>query len=174
MNQKSTQTNEQIFTLSRTFSAPRELLWEVCTKPEHMKEWFGPKGFTGKAANMDFRQRGMYHYCLVSPDGLEMWGKFVYREIIKPERIEFVNFFSDADGGLTRHPMSPTWPREMLSVFIFTEVKTKSTLTIEWSPINPSEEERKTFNSGMDAMKQGWTGTFERLEAYLRKLTEAA
>jgi hypothetical protein len=44
-----------------------------------------------------------------------MWGKFVYREIIPQQRIVWIHSFSDEVGGVTRHPMAPTWPRESLS-----------------------------------------------------------
>lgn len=52
---------------------------------------------------------GIYHYGLRAPDGGTMRGKFVYREILRPERIVLVNSFSDEAGNLTRHPTSPTW-----------------------------------------------------------------
>jgi uncharacterized protein YndB with AHSA1/START domain len=153
--------------VSRTFDAPRDLVWKAFTDPEHMKHWWGPKGFTVRASNMDFRPGGSYHYCLRSPDGNDMWGKFVYREIVAPERIVLITSFSDEKGGLTRHPMSPTWPAEMLSTFTFTEQQGRTTLTIRWSPYNATEAERKTFEDGRKGMQQGWTGTFEQLEAYL-------
>jgi uncharacterized protein YndB with AHSA1/START domain len=98
-----------------------------------------------------------------------MWGKFVYREIAAPGRIVLVNSFSDEDGGLTRHPFAPTWPLEMLSTATFIEQEGKTKLTVEWSPLNPTDEERKTFEGSHDGMKQGWTGTFEQLEAFLAK-----
>ncbi len=68
---------------------------------------------------MDLRPGGTYHYGMKAPDGAPMWGKMVYREISPPERIVFINSFSDEAGGTTRHPMAPTWPLEMLSVFTF-------------------------------------------------------
>lgn len=155
------------FVISRTFDAPRELVWKAFTDPEHMKNWWGPKGFSVRAAKMDFRPGGSYHYCMRSPDGHDMWGKFVYREIVAPERIVFLNSFSDENGGLTRHPMSPTWPLEMLSTFAFTEKDSKTTLTIRWSPFNATEVESKTFDEGRQGMTVGWTGTLDQLEKYL-------
>jgi len=158
------------FVISRAFDAPRELVWKAFTDPEHMKNWWGPKGFTMRFSRMDFRPGGSYHYCMRSPDGHDMWGKFVYREIVAPERIVFINSFSDENGGVTRHPMAPTWPLEMLSTFTFAEQNGKTTLTIRWSPINATEEELKTFDAGRTGMNQGWSGTFEQLENYLAKV----
>ena len=101
------------FVISRVFNAPRERVWQAWTEVERLKQWFSPKGFTVIAAKMDFRPGGFYHYGMRTPNGQEMWGKWVFREIVAPERIVLVNSFSDAAGNLTRHPMAPTWPREM-------------------------------------------------------------
>jgi uncharacterized protein YndB with AHSA1/START domain len=98
-----------------------------------------------------------------------MWGKFVYRVIEAPKRIVLVNSFSDEKGGLTRHPMSATWPLEMLSSTTLVEEGGKTNLTIEWSPLNPTGEERQTFDSAHEGMKQGWGGTFEQLADHLAK-----
>jgi len=96
-----------------------------------------------------------------------MWGKFVYREIVAPERIVLVNSFSDEQGNLTRHPMSPTWPLEMLSTTTFAEHEGRTTITVQWVPLNAAESERKTFETSHEGMRMGWTGTFEQLAQYL-------
>jgi uncharacterized protein YndB with AHSA1/START domain len=105
-----------------------------------------------------------------TPDGTVMWGKFVYREVVPPEKLVFISSFSDENGGLSRHPMAPTWPLEMFSVFSFEEQPGgKTKFTVRWSPHNATEEERKTFEAGRAGMNQGWSGTLEQLEAYLAK-----
>ena len=157
------------FAISRTFNAPRELVFKAWTERERLMQWFGPKGFTMPVAKMDLRPGGSLHYCMLSPDGKEMWGKFVYREITAPERIVWVNSFSDKDGNLTRHPMMPTWPREMLSTATFVENAGKTTVIVNWLPLNPTEEERQVFENMRAGMNQGWSGTFEQLEDYLAK-----
>jgi uncharacterized protein YndB with AHSA1/START domain len=157
------------FLISRTFDAPREKVWKAFAEFERMKQWFSPKGFAVKTAKMDFRPGGTYHYCLRSADGTEMWGRAVYREITAPERLVWVNSFSDKHGGLGRHPMAPTWPLEMLTTVNLAEQGGKTTVTVRWQPLNPSEEERATFDAGHGSMKQGWTGTFDQLEEYLAK-----
>jgi uncharacterized protein YndB with AHSA1/START domain len=160
----------QPFVISRTFDAPRERVWQAWTEVERLKQWFSPKGFTVIAAKMELRPGGSYHYGMRSPDGQEMWGKWVFREIKAPERLVLVNSFSDAQGGITRHPMAPTWPLEMLSTFIFEdEPGGKTKVTIRWSPHNATEEEQKTFDAGRDSMQQGWGGTLDQLAAYLAK-----
>src|ERR1700676_5513162 len=170
----TTQTNKPTgkqataeFGITRTFNAPREVVWKAWTERERLMQWFGPKGFTMSKAKMDFRPGGIFHYCLLSTDGKEMWGKFVYREIVAPERIALVHSFSDEAGNLTRHPMRPTWTLEMLSTTTFTEQAGKTTITLRWLPLNATEAERKTFDESQEGMRQGWTGTFDQLEQYL-------
>jgi uncharacterized protein YndB with AHSA1/START domain len=158
------------FVITREFNAPRELVWKAWTERDRLMKWFGPCGFTMTTAKLDFRPGGSFHYCLCSPDGKQMWGKFVYREITAQEKIILVNSFSDESGGLTRHPFSSAWPLEMLSKTTFAEQDGRTKLTIEWLPLNATDEERKMFESARDGMTQGWTGTFEQLAAYLEKI----
>lgn len=98
-----------------------------------------------------------------------MWGKFVYRGIAAPERVVLIHSFSDEAGGITRYPMAPTWPREMFSTFTLENQDGKTIAQIEWVPLNPTAEERKTFDSSHEGMKQGWSGTFDQLTEYLAK-----
>ena len=155
------------FVISREFDAPRALVFKVWTQPEHLKQWFSPKGFTVLAAKMDLRPGGIYHYGLRTPDGKEMWGKWIFREIVAPEKLVLVNCFSDEKGGITRHPFNPQWPLEMLSTFTFAEKSRGTLVTVRWAPLNATEAERKTFDAGRASMTQGWGGTMEQLEAYL-------
>jgi uncharacterized protein YndB with AHSA1/START domain len=164
-----TGTADEAFVISRSFDAPRDLVWKAWTERDRLLEWFGPKGFKMTTADLDFRPGGIFHYCLRSPDGKEMWGKFVYREIIPPQRIVLVNSFSDEQGNITVHPFSPTWPREMLSTTTFAEHQGKTIITIYWQPLNANEAERNTFNTSRDGMTMGWTGTFDQLAEYLKK-----
>ncbi|MCE9556437.1 MAG: SRPBCC domain-containing protein [Planctomycetes bacterium] len=157
------------FIITRTFDAPRELVWKAWTERDRLMEWFGPKGFTMSVGELDFRPGGTFHYCLKSAEGHAMWGKWVYREIVPPERIVLVSSFSDEQGGKTRHPMAADWPLETLSTTTFSEQNGKTTITIEWSPLNATDAERRMFDSAHAGMNQGWGGTFEQLEAYLGK-----
>jgi uncharacterized protein YndB with AHSA1/START domain len=157
------------FVISRTFDAPRNLVWKAWTERERLMQWFGPKGFAMTVAKLDFRPGGKFHYCLRSTDGKEMWGKFVYREIVAPERIVLVNSFSDEHERLSRHPMSPTWPLEMLTTTTFTEENGKTTVTVRWIPLDAIPEEQKTFDVSHDGMRQGWSGTFDQLAEYLER-----
>jgi uncharacterized protein YndB with AHSA1/START domain len=155
------------FTISRVFDAPRELVWKALTEVERLKQWWGPKGFTVKTAEVDLRPGGTFLYCLVAPEGFEMWGKWTYREIVAPERLVIVSSFSDGKGNPIRHPMEPTWPLRMLGTSTLTERDGKTTLTIATSAYEATEDERKTFEAGFDSMADGFNGTFDELADYL-------
>jgi uncharacterized protein YndB with AHSA1/START domain len=166
----SAQQATKPFVITRTLNAPRKLVWQAFTEAERLKEWFGPKGFTPDVSKMDLRPGGTYHYRLKGPDGSTIWGKWVFREIVPQQRLVTISSFSDENAGVARHPMAPTWPRETLSVFTFEDAGDgKTKITISWAPHNASEEEGKTFDAGRPSMTQGWSGTFEQLEAYLTK-----
>jgi uncharacterized protein YndB with AHSA1/START domain len=160
---------DEPFVITRVLDAPRETVWKAWTEVERLKQWWGPKGFTVRVAKLDLRPGGIFHYCLRAPDGSDMWGKFVFREIVAPERLVFVNSFSDEKGNLTRHPMSLDWPLETLSTITFAQKGGGTAVTVEWLPLNATEAERRTFAAGHDSMNQGWGGTFEQLTAYLAK-----
>jgi uncharacterized protein YndB with AHSA1/START domain len=174
MTTENTAPTGKEFVISRTFDAPRELVWKACTEPERLALWWGPTGFKMHACTLDLRPGGSFHYGMQPPAGSPMgnavlWGKFVYREIVKPECIVFVNSFSDAHGGLTRHPLHPGWPLEVLNHQTFTEHQGKTTITLRGYPINATEAERNAFESAFKSMEQGFGGTFNQLAAYLAK-----
>jgi uncharacterized protein YndB with AHSA1/START domain len=153
--------------ISRTFNAPLDRVWKAWTEPEQMAQWWGPKGFTADVKTLDLKPGGMFHYCIQSPQGQEMWGRMLFREIAAQEKLEFINSFSDPDGGVTRHPLAPGWPLLMHTVISFTEEDGKTTVTVEWQPYEATEAEKELFEEGRDSMKAGWTGTFDKLERHL-------
>ena len=154
--------------ISRVFDASRDLVWKCFTEPKRMKQWWAPKGSVIVASKMDLHVGGAYHGAMRAPDGRVMWAKFVYREIVPPELLVWLHSFSDEAGGLTRHPMSPTWPLQLLTTVTFAEAPSgKTKLTLRWSPLDAADDERKTFDAAHDSMRGGWGGTFDRLDAYL-------
>jgi uncharacterized protein YndB with AHSA1/START domain len=155
------------FVVTRLFDAPRELVWKAWTEVDRLKQWFGPKGFTMSAAKGEMREGSTFLYALRGPNDIEMWGKWVIREVVPPEKLVLVSSFSDANGGTTRHPMAPEWPAETLSTTTFAEHGGKTLMTIRWSPLNATEAERKLFAASHDSMRGGWKGTMEQLEEYL-------
>ena len=157
------------FVISRTFDAPRDLMWKIWTERDHLAKWFGPKGVTIVSAKNDLRVGGVFHYGMKTADGKMMWGKWIYREIVPPRRLVFIVSFSDEQGGVARHPFNAEWPLETLSTVTFAEQDGKTEVTVRWTPHNATESERKTFETNREGMKQGWGGTFDRLAEYLEE-----
>ncbi len=99
---------QDAFVITRTFDAPLDLVWKAHTEVGHLEKWWGPKGLAMARATLDLRVGGTFHYGMRATGGEEMWGRFVYREILPRRRLVWVNSFSDPEGGLARHPASLT------------------------------------------------------------------
>ncbi|MDR6224081.1 SRPBCC domain-containing protein [Desmospora profundinema] len=162
-------TNEVPYVITRTFDAPRKLVFKAFTESEHLQHWWGPKGWTLEISEFDFRPGGAFHYSQRSADGQKMWGKFVYREIGEPEKLIYTSSFSDEAGNTVRAPFSQTWPLEILNTLTFTEQEDKTILTMHMAPLSATEEERKTFEAMRPQVQQGFAGTLDQLAAYLSK-----
>lgn len=156
------------FVISREFAAPRDLVWRAWTEPEHFGRWFGPKGMKINLARFDLRPGGMTHYSMVMPDGKVLWGRAVYREVVPPTKLVWLNSFSDEAGGITPHPLTKDpWPLQMLTVITFAEGAGKTTVTIQWVPFDSTDAERAAFEAGRGSMAMGWTGTLDQLADHL-------
>ena len=130
----STAANSQTFTLStpsdreirmtRVFNAPRHLVFEAMSKPEHIKRWWGNlgPGYSVPVCEVDLRPGGRWRYVNKHPHGeAEFYGE--YREINPPDRIVFTEIyapFPDAEsvctvelaeeGGKTRFTITARYP----------------------------------------------------------------
>ncbi len=167
MSSQAKTSEHREFSITRVVDAPRALVWKAFTEAERLARWWGPKGFTMGICKLDLRPGGVFHYRMRSPDGRDMWGKFVYREIAAPERLVFVNSFSDENEGVTRHPMSPSWPLQVLTTVTFSERDGKTTLALRGGPVDATPTERNTFEAGFESMQRGFTGTLDQLVDYL-------
>ncbi|MGO4350041.1 SRPBCC domain-containing protein [Paenibacillus sp. MCAF9] len=154
--------------LKREFNAPRELVYKVWTEPDHFGNWWGPQGFTIEVVKMEVRPNGMFIGCQKSPDGQHvMWGKFVYQEVQPPEKLIWVQSFSDENGNTIRAPFNPQWPLEILNILTLEEVEGKTILTLQGGPLNASDEEQAAYDAMAPMAVQGMEGTFEQLAKYL-------
>jgi uncharacterized protein YndB with AHSA1/START domain len=163
-------SHPEAFVISRVFDAPRERVWQAWTQAEQLKQWWGPRGFKVHTCKVDLHPGGIFHYGMTAPDGSDVWGKFSYREIAAPKKLVFIVSFSDSKAGVTRHPMSPGWPLYIMSTVEFEEQgRDKTRVAVTWLPHEASEAERKVFADGRDSMKQGWGGTLDQFNDYLKK-----
>ena len=159
------------FVITREFDAPRKLVWEVFTQPEHMEKWLSPAGSKTQHSKMDFRVGGTHHYCQIGPDGQPMWGKLHYEVIQAPEKLVYLQHFSDEQGGVTRHPLAPQWPEKMLTTVLFNETAPGRTeVILTWAAQGANAEEQAFFDNAHAGMEQGWGGTFQQLTDYLAKI----
>lgn len=135
--------------ITRTFDAPRALVFRAWTKPEHMVRWFGPKNFTTPSCTMDFRPGGAYRACICSPDGQEYWMRGIYREIVEPERLMFT--FSWEEEGERG--------RETLITVTFGDLGEKTRMTFRQAFFESVEQR--------DSHHEGWSECLDRLAQYL-------
>lgn len=157
--------------ITRILNAPRDLVFHVWSDVDHLKHWWGPTGLTWGQATLDFRPGGIFHYNMSSPDGYTLWGRFTYVEIEAPKRIVFRNAFSDEHGNIVRPPFSSEFPLEVRNELTFEELDGGRTrLTLRGGPFNASETELAFFRGMFDSMKQGFGGTFDKLDKYLENL----
>jgi uncharacterized protein YndB with AHSA1/START domain len=139
--------------LTRVFDAPRRLVFEAWTKPEHMKHWYGCRKVTLRVCEIGLRTGGAYRYVMRAPDGVDHTMQGVYREIVPPERLVYT------EGYVTQGFAS----NEALVTVTFTERDGKTTFTS--TSVYPSLEDRDGhLNSGMET---GAAETLDRLAEHL-------
>ena len=162
----ATKPAEREMVITHIFDAPRELVFKAWTEPEHLVQWWGPKGFTTPHCKIELRPGGVFHYCMRSPEGRDYWGRGVYREIVAPEKLVYTDTFSDPEGNPVEPAyydgMDPEWPSESLVTVTFSEQGGKTKVTLHHGV---SESLAKRTGA-----KQGWTEMLERLADYLARL----
>jgi uncharacterized protein YndB with AHSA1/START domain len=160
----------QAFVLSRVFDAPRELVFRVWSEAEHLARWWGPVNCAVEVRSLEFRPGGIFHYSMRTPDGGEMWGRFLYREIVAPERIVFLSAFADETGNPVRADFSADWPIDTLSTLTLEDQGGRTKLTLRAIPYQATEAEHRAFEGMFDSMNQGWGGTLDQLADYLARV----
>jgi uncharacterized protein YndB with AHSA1/START domain len=93
--------------VTRDFNAPRELVWEAWTNPEHVVHWWGPRGFSTTIEKMDVRPGGIWKHVMHGLDGANYPNKSVFKEVVKPERIVY-SHGGGREGGRGAHFVA-TW-----------------------------------------------------------------
>lgn len=150
--------------LERVFQAPRELVFQAFSEAEHLKHWWGPRGWELTVCTVDFRPGGVWHYCMKCMDenqgdfyGMESWGKGVYEDIVEAEKIVYVDYFSDAEGNdIEGMPSS-----HITMLFVEQNGQTK---LISRSRYDSEEALKQVLEMGME---QGITETWNRLSEHL-------
>ncbi len=140
-------------TVKRTLNAPRELVWETWTKPEHIVQWWGPVGFTTTSQQMDVKTGGTWRFIMHGPDGRDYLNKIIFIEVVKPERLTYKHAGDDE-----------TEPVSFHVTVTFEAAGNKTNLTMH--SIFESAEELDRLNREYGAI-QGATDTMNRLGEYI-------
>ena len=150
VNEKNNDVESRSLTISRLFNAPIELVWKVWTGPEHIRNWWGPNGFTNTIFKMDVKPGGEWDFIMHGPDGTNYKNKSVFKEIVKHKKIVY------------EHVSGP----KFLATIEFESQNDKTFL--KWHMLFETAEEFiqtvKTFKAD-EGLKQN----IEKLQAYLEK-----
>jgi uncharacterized protein YndB with AHSA1/START domain len=149
-----TVTENRKLEVERLLDAPVELVWEVWTNPDHIKNWWGPDGFSTTISKMDIRKGGEWNLVMHGPDGTDYKNKSVFREIIKNKSIEF------------DHVSGPKFTARVTF-----EAKGKKTL-MKWSMIFESAEVKNQVVEKFGAA-EGLRQNVAKLESYLTKWNQS-
>ncbi len=162
---------KELFVINRSFEASIETLFQMWTDPKHFSQWMPPTGMTMQFLKADIKPGGSTFYSMSNGQDLTMYGRAKYLEINPPHRIVYTQEFCDKDGNVSRHPLAPTWPQTMKTTVLLTEEGPEQTrVTLTWEVVgHATPEEMDTFKKGRSGMTQGWTGSFDKLEAILAK-----
>ncbi len=145
-----TTPSDREIVLTRVFNAPRHLVFEAFSKPELLKRWFGPRGWSLSECEVDFRVGGSFRFVMRGPSGEEMGMRGRYLEITPPEGSVHMESFDDFPG-----------ESQVTSVFVENDGKTTMTATV----LYPSKEVRDAvIQSGME---HGAAETYDRLAEML-------
>jgi uncharacterized protein YndB with AHSA1/START domain len=160
--------DEERFVISRSFDAPLERMFAMWTQPEHVAQWMGPAGFDTHFLRADIRAGGTTLFRMSGP-GLTMFARAQYEELRRPDRIVYTQQFCDEHENISRHPLAPVWPETMrTTVELAAEGPACTRVTVTWTIVGDvTAEEMAMFVSARAGMTQGWTGSFDKLEATL-------
>lgn len=149
--QKENSTAGRELVISRLLNAPCELVWEVWTNPEHIKNWWGPNGFTNTISEMNVTPGGIWNLIMHGPDGTDYKNKSQFREIIKHKKIVF------------DHVSGPKYT----ATVTFERQDNKTLLT--WHMLFETKEQ---FEQVVKVFKadEGLKQNVEKLEEYLTKI----
>jgi uncharacterized protein YndB with AHSA1/START domain len=132
--------------IKRVFDAPRDLVFEAWTKPEHLMKWWGPVEFPADSITADLRVGGRWRHSLRSiEDGSLLWHEGEFREVVPPEKLVFT-FAWDGD-------------EENIVTVTFADQGEKTLMTFHQAPFSKVTDR--------DGHIEGWTTCFDRLDEFL-------
>lgn len=159
---EATNTADREIIITRVFNAPRELVFDVWTDPNHVGHWWGPTGFTTTTHEMEVRPGGVWRFIMHGPDGVDYKNRIVYQEVVRPERLVYLH---DDD--------SEENAREFHVTVTFTEQEGRTGLTMR--TLFATAGERDMVVKEFSAI-EGGNQTLDRFGEHLAKIlaTESA
>ncbi len=152
-----TMPSDREIVLTRVFDAPRRLVFEAHSKAEHLRRWWGPRGYTLTTCEIDFRAGGAWRFVSRDPEGNEYPFKGEFREITPPERIVWTFIFD----------VEPFSSHESIETLVLTDENGRTTLTA--TAVYASPEARDAIlQSGMGT---GAAETYDRLAEHLATMS---
>jgi uncharacterized protein YndB with AHSA1/START domain len=145
--------------ISRTFGAPRDLVFKAWSSGEHIKRWFSPEGCTVPEAEIDFRPGGVIAVCMRLPNGEEHWSRGTFDEVSPPDRLVFsggVTF-----GGETKFSV------HTIVTFEDDGAGTRMTVHQSYDIHDPA------FLSAVEGATEGWRTTLDKLEREVARIQAA-
>jgi uncharacterized protein YndB with AHSA1/START domain len=143
-------------TLTRTFKAPRALVWQAWTDPKHVEQWWGPRGFSTTVKEWDVRPGRPMNYVMTAPDGMQFPCEGVCIEASPPERLVSKAILRDESG----EPFL-----EILNTLTLTEKNGATTLHLHMAVVLATE----LAAMPLAGMEQGSNENLDRLGDYLTK-----
>ena len=150
------ETMERGIFFERVFEAPRELVFDVWTRPEHVAAWWGPQGFTNTVESMDVRPGGEWRFVMHGPDGVDYPNRIVFREVARPERLVYEHRGANEDEA----PFLGT-----VSFAVEGPTQTRLTMRTLFASAAIREMVRREYHA-----EEGGAQTLDRLGAYLSEL----
>ncbi|WP_411824583.1 SRPBCC family protein [Leptospira sp. 'Mane'] len=148
-------TSDREITATRVFNAPRELVFQMWTDPNHVGNWWGPTGFTNTIESMEVKPGGVWKFVMHGPDGTDYPNTIVFIEVKKPELLVYKH-----GSELEDHP------GQFLVTVNFLEEENKTKLTMQM--LFQTAEERNQVVDKYGAV-EGLNQTMERLREYLER-----
>lgn len=151
--------------ITRVFNAPPALVFKAWTEPEHIAQWWGPKGFTTRVDEMDVKPGGQWRYVMIGPDGTEYPSRSTFQEIVPPERIVTVDEFGE---GIEQVVQVDLPQGKIITTALFENLDGKTKLTIQI--LHESVEDRRKHEAM--GVIPGWNSSLDCLDEYLATLAE--
>jgi len=156
------------FFIAREFEEGIDRIYEMWTDPELLAQWMPPTGATMRFLRSEPRVGGSSFYEMKLGSGEVIHGLVRYVELQKPGRIVYTQQFCDADEQVIRPPFFSDWPLTMLTtVELVAESAERTRVRVRWEPQEANAADIAEFARQRGSMTLGWTGSFDKLEAFL-------